>query len=800
MFTFGFYNSYNGDRKYDAVQMSSIFDGIIEDGVFANIGEHFEVVPGDGMKVIVKTGRAWFNHTWNLNDTWMTLDLEPSDILRSRIDSVVLEIDSRTLYRENSIKIIKGELGSNPIAPTMIHADGVDQYRLANVTIKPGVITIETIDIDNKVGMEETPYVVAPIKSIDVSNLYTEWEREFKDWLEDIKSQLAGDVAGNLLLQIQARVKIEDRATEEDISPARDDKWMSPAGMKTVIQKHSFDAVGDITYSANDLEERTNGEYVKMDGRIVDFGSNEAAPKYFKENVVPAIWKPLKLSHTLVRGDGTSGYNSNANPSICGVAVGNIFYYIINEVIEGDVLTPNQKYYGIASYNIVTGEEKKIQLTDKDVVIKSIFPMPNYLVLVSNRQPSSGSYTTQLGYVDINLTNIQYNSRSIVYYSSTTNYSRACSFKFLGRSPDGYIVFVGFSGDYATNGSLTATLYYSNNGTNWSTKTLSFGSYQLNQANSDPGINLVPPPHAYSASAFNMNNTYTNPNEIVLYIKTATSQTYDFTGVGSQYKSSTGIYNWPTITSKTNATSATWSAYMCILGEILMYGYSNANYFQMYICYRDSTSGSGASGNNRIINFGNDTANHIYYPISIYRYDSYTIRSIWYPSRANNVLRLYIVDVKYSGDNTGSINTSIKYFEYDSYGSMFYTHVYSNKVSTPVKPNGEKISLLYTPDALFESNGAGFLLDDDRLLATYNTFVKISNNGFNNVTGAPQLNVNYSMENVYLNDAMIAYIPYDVDDIKYYIIPYDDKSHYSIPKDDTGLGYMKVSNNPSEEL
>ena len=31
--TYGFYNSLNGDRRYDANQMSAIFDGLIIDGV-----------------------------------------------------------------------------------------------------------------------------------------------------------------------------------------------------------------------------------------------------------------------------------------------------------------------------------------------------------------------------------------------------------------------------------------------------------------------------------------------------------------------------------------------------------------------------------------------------------------------------------------------------------------------------------------------------------------------------------------------------------------------------------------------
>lgn len=40
-FTYGFFNSLNGDRKYTAEQLSSIFDGLITDGVFDSIGAQY---------------------------------------------------------------------------------------------------------------------------------------------------------------------------------------------------------------------------------------------------------------------------------------------------------------------------------------------------------------------------------------------------------------------------------------------------------------------------------------------------------------------------------------------------------------------------------------------------------------------------------------------------------------------------------------------------------------------------------------------------------------------------------------
>ena len=51
--TYGFYNSKNKDRRYDAIQMSSIFDGIIRDGILQHVGTAMMVKESTGMMVNV---------------------------------------------------------------------------------------------------------------------------------------------------------------------------------------------------------------------------------------------------------------------------------------------------------------------------------------------------------------------------------------------------------------------------------------------------------------------------------------------------------------------------------------------------------------------------------------------------------------------------------------------------------------------------------------------------------------------------------------------------------------------------
>ena len=84
----GFYNSVNGDRVYDAEQFGALFDGIISDGVFPNVGNHFLVRPGTNeMAVYVGSGKAWLNRRWVENTADEKLSIIAAHASLDRIDS-----------------------------------------------------------------------------------------------------------------------------------------------------------------------------------------------------------------------------------------------------------------------------------------------------------------------------------------------------------------------------------------------------------------------------------------------------------------------------------------------------------------------------------------------------------------------------------------------------------------------------------------------------------------------------------------------------------------------------------------
>lgn len=204
--TFGFYNSVSSDRLYNAVQMSQIFDGIINDGVYMSQGDKLMVVENTGMQVAVGSGRAWFNHTWTYNDGDIILSIATADALLNRIDAVVLEVNEDIGTRANDILVLTGTPASNPSAPSMGNTATLHRYPLAYVYVGAGVTSIVQSNITNKVGTTDCPFVTGIIDTINASDLLTQWWSDFDTWFQAMKDQLTTDAAGNLQAEIDAIV------------------------------------------------------------------------------------------------------------------------------------------------------------------------------------------------------------------------------------------------------------------------------------------------------------------------------------------------------------------------------------------------------------------------------------------------------------------------------------------------------------------------------------------------------------------------------------------------------------------
>ena len=189
--TSGFFDSLNGDRKYNTLQLSSIFDGIISDGVYATYGNHFLVSPVSGMQIKVGSGRAWLDHTWTLNSTDYPLTVEDAEVVLKRIDTVIIEVDRRDSGRINRLRILKGTPASSPSAPTLTNTDTLKQYPLANILVKPNVTEITTADITNRIGTSALPWVTGIIDHVSAEELVQQWRTEFDTLLDTLPAMMS---------------------------------------------------------------------------------------------------------------------------------------------------------------------------------------------------------------------------------------------------------------------------------------------------------------------------------------------------------------------------------------------------------------------------------------------------------------------------------------------------------------------------------------------------------------------------------------------------------------------------------
>lgn len=246
--TSGFFDSKNKDRLYNTEQLSSIFDGIIKDGVYMGYEDAFIVKATSpaSLTVNVGPGRAWFHHTWTHNDAPLPIVVKQGDVVLNRIDSIVIDIDKTEDVRDNKIICLEGTPSSEATAPVLVNEEKHWQIPLCNISMPAGSTTITQAQITNRIGTSDCPFVTGIIETIETDELLAQWNAEYREWYARVQQEidqwteqeqadftewmngrktefdawfagiqdiLDGDVAGNLLNRINHRTGINATAT-----------------------------------------------------------------------------------------------------------------------------------------------------------------------------------------------------------------------------------------------------------------------------------------------------------------------------------------------------------------------------------------------------------------------------------------------------------------------------------------------------------------------------------------------------------------------------------------------------------
>ena len=197
----GFFNSVNGDRKYNADDISNYFLKLISNGVFATPANAMQVQSNNGMSVQVSAGWGFINCRWINNTSSYTLTLDAADLALNRIDRVVMRLD--TANRNITIAVKKGTVAASPTAPELTRvAGGIWELSLAKITVSAGTTAItQAMITDERANTNLCGWVTGLIDQIDTTNLFAQYDNAFNTWFANVKNTLSSAIVIKSLTQ-----------------------------------------------------------------------------------------------------------------------------------------------------------------------------------------------------------------------------------------------------------------------------------------------------------------------------------------------------------------------------------------------------------------------------------------------------------------------------------------------------------------------------------------------------------------------------------------------------------------------
>lgn len=187
MISYGFFNSIDGDRKYNADTMSNYFRGMVSDGVFESVGNAMLVTAGTGMSVNVGTGKMLIDSRWLNNDASYTLQITAADSVLNRITAIVARLD----YENRLMEIVAkdGTPATDPSVPALTNTASIKEKMLAYIYVKKGATGLTQTDItDTRINTEVCGFVTGLITQVDTTQLFLQWQTAYEQFYQSFVS------------------------------------------------------------------------------------------------------------------------------------------------------------------------------------------------------------------------------------------------------------------------------------------------------------------------------------------------------------------------------------------------------------------------------------------------------------------------------------------------------------------------------------------------------------------------------------------------------------------------------------
>lgn len=172
--TYGFFNSVDGDRKYNAKNIGRYLYGIVSSGVYADTSSSLQVLAGSGLQVQVQAGRAMLDYHYIENDAPLALTLSAGGT-QDRYDAIMAVLD--VTNRLCKIEVKEGTPAASPTVPTVTRSDTTKEYMLAYVRVAKYATAITQENItDTRPDNSVCGWVHGLIEQVNTETLFNQYE------------------------------------------------------------------------------------------------------------------------------------------------------------------------------------------------------------------------------------------------------------------------------------------------------------------------------------------------------------------------------------------------------------------------------------------------------------------------------------------------------------------------------------------------------------------------------------------------------------------------------------------------
>ena len=206
---YGYFNSVDGDRKYNAEDMTMYFKGLVSDGIYQTIGNMFAVTATSGLTVSIGTVRALVNMHWIECDAPFTITFDAASVSSDTYQLIVLRCNLADNMR--SVGVFTKTSSDGTISLT--NNDTVTELCIARVRIRANASSISQSDIRDYRGSSYCPWITGLIKQVDVSQLNAQFYKYYEEQTAELEAYMTEQKASfdSWLASLQGELQVNTK-------------------------------------------------------------------------------------------------------------------------------------------------------------------------------------------------------------------------------------------------------------------------------------------------------------------------------------------------------------------------------------------------------------------------------------------------------------------------------------------------------------------------------------------------------------------------------------------------------------